>query len=189
MEEKTCKVTVIITTYNATARLADAIESVLKQTYQDFEIIVVDDNSPNTEGRIFTENTMKRYKNHDKIIYIQHDKNRNGSAARNTGIRASRGEYIAFLDDDDWYYPERLSECINALQNNEEYGAVYTAVEVFRNGQCVNKRKAVKEGFIWKDLFQNEGLLGTGSNIFLRKEAVDRIGFFDEKFQRYQDVE
>lgn len=181
-------VSVIITTFRASERLNDAIESVLSQTYPCFEIIVVDDNNPGTEERAFTESLMMKYKDDNRIKYIKHEKNRNGAAARNTGIKAANGAYIAFLDDDDVYFPERLARCVEVLDNNKEYVAVYTAT-VYIDREAVFVREARKKGLIWKELLLNEGLLGTGSNIFVRHITVDEVNGFDERFIRYQDVE
>ena len=94
-------VSVIIPTYKRPDYLDRAIDSVLNQTYNNIEIIVVDDNNPNTEGRERTEKIMRRYENNPHVIYIKHEYNKNGSAARNTGFKASHGVYLAFLDDDD----------------------------------------------------------------------------------------
>lgn len=182
-------VSVIITTYKATFRLAQAIESVLTQTYKSLELIVVDDNNPGSEARLYTQSVMEKYKNHPEIHYIQHEKNKNGAAARNTGIMTSIGSYIAFLDDDDYFYPERLEKCVNVMQNSSDCIAVYSSVDLYQKDQFVGVREATSEGYIWKELLLNEGLLGTGSNLFVRRSAVEAIGGFDERFLRYQDVE
>ena len=181
-------VSVIITTYRATGRLVQAIESVLNQTYTKFELIVVDDNNPNSEARSFTQKIMDKYLSNGLVKYIKHTSNKNGAAARNTGINASQGEFIAFLDDDDVYYPLRLDKCVEALKN-PDYSAVYTSVDLFSNDIKIGTREALVEGYIWKDLLLDEGLLGTGSNLFLRSDIVRDICGFDERFLRYQDVE
>ena len=86
-------VSVIITTFNNVEYLPRAIESVLHQTYPEIELIVVDDNPPESEARQETEKVMERY---PQALYLKHPENRNGAAARNTGIRSAGGEYIAF---------------------------------------------------------------------------------------------
>lgn len=182
-------VSVIITTYRATGRLVQAIESVLNQTYTKFELIVVDDNNPNSEARSFTQKIMDKYLSNGLVKYIKHTSNKNGAAARNTGINASQGEFIAFLDDDDIYYPERLRKFVEVLENNREIVAVYSSVDLYEQDKKVGVREAVIEGYIWKELLLNEGLLGTGSNLFLRKGIVQAVDGFDERFLRYQDVE
>lgn len=183
------KVSVIITSYKADSRLDEAINSVLNQTYSNYEIIVVDDNNPDTPERLFTEQLMEKYNDYGNIIYIKHEKNKNGAAARNTGIETATGSYIAFLDDDDYYYPTKIEETVKLLEENPEYSSVYTSVEVYRDGRLVKSRTAEKSGYIWKELLLNEGLLGTGSNLFFKSSAMRTIGDFDERFIRFQDVE
>ena len=92
-------ISTIIPHYNNQTTIARAISSVLKQTYQNFEIIIVDDFSIDIN---LLENILSSF-NTDKIILIKHSKNKNGSVARNTGVSNAKGEYIAFLDaDDEW---------------------------------------------------------------------------------------
>ena len=96
------KVSVIIPTFKRPGELGRAINSVLAQTYSNIEVVVVDDNNDGDEFRKETELFMKRFESNDRVKYIKHTKNQNGSAARNTGIANSDGEFIAFLDDDDF---------------------------------------------------------------------------------------
>lgn len=180
-------VSVIITTYRATERLPQAIDSVLKQTYHNIELIVVDDNNPSSHARSFTEGVINKYL--DRIKYIKHEKNRNGAVARNTGINVANGSFIAFFDDDDIYYPERIEKCVKKLVDEHDCVGVYSSVDIFQNDSFIGTREAVSEGYISKELLLNEGLFGTGSNLFLRKRVVQAVGGFDERFFRYQDVE
>ena len=122
------KITVIVPTYGEPKFLDKAIQSVQNQTYEDWEMIIVDDNNPDTEARIATESIVMEYlKNDERIHYIKHPQNRNGAAARNTGIAQAKGEYIAFLDSDDEYLPRRLEECCRVLdQCDSSVAGVYT---------------------------------------------------------------
>ena len=101
-------VSVVIPTFRRPDKLERAIESVLAQTYPRVEVIVVDDNDPDTEGRLLTEQIMFRYVANSRVRYIKHEHNKNGSAARNTGARNSDAEFVAFLDDDDEFFPEKI---------------------------------------------------------------------------------
>ncbi|MDP3388286.1 MAG: glycosyltransferase family 2 protein [Eubacteriales bacterium] len=92
--KKTPLVSVLIPTYKSTSSLKMSVESVLSQTYENYEIIVIDDNNPDTEYRRRTEAIMDRYIHNPKIMYIKHSKNKNGAAARNTGFKNSKGELI-----------------------------------------------------------------------------------------------
>lgn len=100
-------VSVIIPTYKRATTLLDAIRSVLNQTYKNIEIVIVDDNGKGTYEQLETERLLKQYIENQQIIYIVHEYNKNGSAARNTGLMASHGAYINFLDDDDKMYPQK----------------------------------------------------------------------------------
>ena len=101
-------VSIIIPTFKRSEKLANAIESIRRQTYQNYEIIIVDDNDPKTEDRKNTEKFMKQYKDDKKIRYIKMPKNGGGAAARNYGIKNAYGDFIAFLDDDDVYLEEKI---------------------------------------------------------------------------------
>lgn len=145
-------VSVIIPTYNRSDYIERAIESVLLQTYKNFELIIVDDNEKNSDARKILENKMKKYENNCKIKYIQHEKNLNGATARNTGIRNSNGKYITFLDDDDYYLPKRLEVLVDALEKNIEYTAAYTSSITKLNGKIVNISKANLSGNLEFDM-------------------------------------
>lgn len=181
-------VSVIITTCNGTRKLVRAIESVLNQTYKDIEVLVVDDNGRNTPGQIQTEEMLSDYIKTEKIKYITHDVNKNGAAARNTGVRNAVGTYLAFLDDDDFYFPERIAKML-AVASEKKADMIYSDVLFIRGKNMVSIMKAKAEGFSYKDLLVNQGLLGTGSNVFIKREIYDKINGFDETFFRYQDVE
>lgn len=134
--KKNPTVSVIIPTHNRANLIGKAIDSVLDQTCQDFEIIVIDDGS--------TDNTAEIVKGFDdfKIHYISHELNRGTSAARNTGIKASRGEYIALLDSDDEWLPEKLDRQVEVLQDEpSEVGVVYSDVlYIDENGKNMNRK-------------------------------------------------
>jgi len=183
------KVSVIIPTYKRSNYLIRAVESVLSQTYQNVEIIVVDDNDEESEFRKINEARLKKYIDSKKIIYLKHLTNKNGAAARNTGIKRATGDYITFLDDDDFFLKERLEIMVEHLERNANYLAAYTGMIKIRNGSFINYRTNIKSGnFMYEALCQNS-FFGTGSNMMFRKEAINKIGLFDEKFLRYQDME
>ena len=121
------EISVVIPSYNSRGGLARSVDSVLKQTFQNFEIIVVDDNNPGTDARRNTEAIMEAYQSNPKVRYLKHEKNKNGAAARNTGIRAAKGRYIAFLDDDDEWSPEKLEHQYAYIQSHAGYDCVQTA--------------------------------------------------------------
>ncbi len=118
-------VSVIIPTYNRSTFLRNAIESVLKQTFQDFDLLVVDDASLVDVGQIVSEFRDSR------VRWIRHDRNRGEAGARNTGILHSTGEFLAFLDDDDEWLPEKLELQVSVLAiQPPSVGGIYTGFYV-----------------------------------------------------------
>ena len=178
-------VSVIITTYHNEVYLPRAIESIRHQTYKNIELIVVDDNPPGTPERARTEAVMAAYPD---VIYLKHPENRNGAAARNTGIRAATGAYIAFLDNDDFYFSDHIESCVQALNDNPDCTAVVCGVVKICGGLCWDLIPAA-EGDLARELLFRETALGTGSNLFVKTDAVRAINGFDERFRRHQDVE
>ena len=151
---------------------------------------MVDDNGVETDYGKQTAESMSKYSDNNKVIYIRHTVNKNGSAARNTGIRASKGEYLAFLDDDDVYLPERLHKMVEKMDNlPDDYGACYTAyIKRMSNGKT-QRSKNNAEGDVYVRALMRSFSIGSGSNLFYRKKAVEDIGLFDESFLRNQDLE
>lgn len=178
-------VSVIITTYHNEEYLPRAIESVLHQTYPEIELIVVDDNPPGSDARRAAERIMEHY---PEAVYLKHPENRNGAAARNTGIRAAKGEYIAFLDNDDIYFSTHIADCVRELEEHPDCGAVLSGVVKIRGGLCW-ELIIPPEGDMVRALFLSETALGTGSNLFARADLVRKVHGFDESFRRHQDVE
>ena len=179
-------VSVIITTYHNEQYLGRAVESVLRQTYRPIELIVVDDNPPDSAERAAAEAVMAAYPD---VRYLRHPQNLNGAAARNTGIRAANGEYLAFLDNDDIYFETHIADCAAALQAHPDCGAVLCGVVKICRGVVWDRIDVPEEDDMVRALLFSETALGTGSNLFLRTEAVRAIGGFDERFRRHQDVE
>lgn len=176
-------VSVVIPTCNRAHFVGRAIQSVLDQTYRNFEILVVDDASNDN-----TEEIVKHFSD-ERISYIPHRENKGGSSARNTGIKAARGKFIGFLDDDDEWLPQKLECQINLFSRSQSMvGAVYTG-----NIMCNHKtRKVLKEivptkrGMILADLlFRN--CVGSTSSILIKKECLARVGLFDENLPSCQD--
>lgn len=178
-------VSVIITTYHNAEYLPRAIGSVLAQTCKNIELIVVDDNPPESPERAETEAIMARY---PQAVYLRHPKNMNGAAARNTGIREAKGKYIAFLDNDDIYFSNHIEDCLKALEDNPGCSAVVCGVVKICGGLCWDLIPAAK-GDLARELLFRETALGTGSNLFVSADAVRAIDGFDVRFRRHQDVE
>ena len=115
MENKP-EVSVVITTYKRPGKLGRAIKSVLDQSLEDWELIIVDDNNGDSPFRAETEAFMATYLGDSRIRYIKHEKNSGAPAARNTGIKAAVGTYIALLDDDDEFESTKLEKQLTLLK-------------------------------------------------------------------------
>lgn len=124
-------VSVVIPTYSRNETLERALIGILGQTYQNLDIIVVDDNPTDSEWRVSTQKIMEKYSGNSKIRYIQNKENLGGAGARNVGIRESKGEYIAFLDDDDEYYPQKIEKQLQVFLDSpsDKLALVYCDVE------------------------------------------------------------
>ena len=156
------KVSVIIPTHKGSKYIEDAVKSILNQTYQNIEIIVVDDNGLGTEEQKKTKDAINFYIESEKIKYIPHKTNRNGSVARNTGVKNSTGEYICLLDDDDEYYPEKVEKEVEAIEKlDDSWGMVYCAFE---------GNKKAKSGSILFEVLIHSVVIG--SNSFLIKKKI-----------------
>ena len=182
-------VSVVIPTYKRSKGLSRAINSVLKQTYKNIEIIVVDDNGDNSKYQKETQKMMEKYSSDNRVKYIKHKINRKGSAARNTGIKLSNGNYIAFLDDDDYYLENRIENCVKGLLKNPEYLGVLSNYELHQNGNLFRKGCIKKENINLKALLMNKLNIGTGSNLFFKREIIVKLNGFNEEFKRHQDLE
>lgn len=183
-------ISVIIPTYKRPDTLDRAINSVLNQSIKDVEVIVVDDNNPETEGRTLTEAKMALFSNEPRVRYIKHEHNKNGSAARNTGARAAWGKWVAFLDDDDEFLPKKLEMQLKTLENRgEEWACCYSKYATKKTGKEPVVYKESREGNLYLEALMREFHIASGSNLLVRKKAFDAINGFDESFIRNQDIE
>lgn len=183
-------VSVVIPTYQRATFLERAITSVLAQTYTRWEIIVVDDNDASSAYRRETRSFMERYRDDSRISYLEHPENRGGSAARNTGIRAAQGEYVAFLDDDDEWQPTKLAAQLRCFELSGRATAfVYTGFE--KVDTATGERVAVipsVRGDVYESLLKRNPI-GTTSTVMCRKDALLEVGLFDETLPAKQDID
>jgi glycosyltransferase involved in cell wall biosynthesis len=175
MEESEKLVSVIIPTFNSAPYLKAAIESVLKQTYGNLEILVIDDGSTDNTKEILADYIINK-----SIRYI-YKKNGGPASARNEGIKNSAGEFIAFLDaDDTWCDNEKIKKQVLFLQENPEHGVVGTnEILMLKDGKFLKSKKKLKDSEIKKlMLFRNEF---TQSSVMMRKDVINKAGLFDEE--------
>lgn len=182
-------ITIIISTYKGEEGIVECVQSALAQDYKEYEVIVVDDNGKGTKSQRTTEELLKAFKTNSKFKYIVHEKNINGSAARNTGIKNARGTYLAFLDDDDILTSDSIRLRYEKLSlMPAEYGIVFSSFEQFINGKkdfdCIYDF----EGNILDD-YLLEKIHSPSSVLMVKKSVIDDIGLWDEEFRRHQDWE
>ena len=168
-------VSVIIPTYGRTKTLKRAINSVIIQSYDHIEIIIIDDNvDPQISAEV---RALVASYNSSKIILIKNDHNIGGALSRNQGITASKGDYIAFLDDDDWYYPTKLKKEVELIKSNEKLGLVYCWVEsISKDGSVGMTYKYRYRGNLIYDAMYN--CMAATSQWLCRKSALLDVGMF-----------
>jgi len=174
-------VSIIIPTYNRGWILKDAIESVIAQTVNDVELIVVDDGS--------TDHTKKILDSYNHRIKIIHQANKGVSAARNAGITASIGKYIAFLDSDDIWLPEKLSCQVDFFSSNPDAQICQTEEIWMKNGKQINPKKKHKKisGYIFEPSLAL--CLVSPSAVMIKKNLFNDTGFFDESLLSCEDYD
>jgi glycosyltransferase involved in cell wall biosynthesis len=174
-------VSVIIPTYNRSSFILEAVDSVFKQTFKDFELIVVDDGS--IDG---TAEVLNKYK--DRFIYHFQD-HQGVSSARNRGIQIARGKWVAFLDDDDLWLPEKLETQIDFFSKNPEAMICQTQETWIRNGRQVNPRK--KHQKYSGDIFAPSLLLClvSPSAVMIKGDLFEQVGYFDEAMPACEDYD
>lgn len=183
-------VTVVITTYGETTYLPRAIRSILSQTHENWELLVVDDNGINSPYHDEVKYILNSEEFSDsRINLIAHERNMNGSAARNTGIAQASGDAIAFLDDDDEYDSLRLEKCLNFLNENTNFKGVYTRTKYIRSNGRVDYSSRGKSGNYYIETLACRYEFGTGSNIFFDRQIFEDIGLFDTSLRRHQDYD
>lgn len=175
-------VSVIIPTYNRGNMIADAINSVLEQTYKDCEVIVIDDGSTDN-----TKEIISRYG--DKVRYFYQQRGGAGSA-RNYGVSVSQGTYLAFLDSDDIWMKNKLEMQMEIIKNNPELILVYSDCIVTKNGTLVayySNWFKPKLGSVYEDLIK--GPFIPNLTVVVKKSIVLQVGGFDERLKMSQDYD
>jgi glycosyltransferase involved in cell wall biosynthesis len=175
------KISVIIPTYNRKKTLARAIQSVINQSLSPFEVLIIDDGS--NDG---TEEWVKENFQNMKYIY---QNNRGVSSARNIGIENANGDWVAFLDSDDEWLPNKLHEQVKSIESNPKMKFFHTNEIWIRNGVRVNQMKKHKKygGYIFEKCLDICRV--SPSSVLIQKEVFDNIGVFDESLRVCEDYD
>lgn len=184
MNQRQPLVSVIIPAYRAASRIRETLDSVFAQTYSNFEIVLVNDGSPDAEG---LEKAILGYD--ERLIYVRQE-NRGPSGARNTAIRVARGKYIACLDSDDIYLPEHLSRLVPLLDQNG-FDLVYDDTRITRKGVYVGRsseREPQNPPVTFEKLLTEDCRVPTSAMMASRQAVVD-AGLFDEGYRRCEDFD
>jgi len=175
------KISVVIPAYQSAATIKNAISSVLAQTFTDFEIVVVNDGSQDETNSIVAGIPDER------VRLLNHPTNKGAAAARNTGIRAAQAELVAFLDSDDVWLPEKLSEQVVLMENHPDYG-----------GSVTGFRYETEEGTSieiphkpdsWLREFLRGCAVAPGTTLIVRRICYDSVGYYDESMPRHEDFD
>ena len=179
------RVSVIIPSYNTAALIAACLDSVFSQTFRDYEVIVVNDGSPDTPH---LEDAVRPYA--DKIIYIRQENKRVGGA-RNTAIRQARGEFLAFLDSDDSWLPGHLASQMNMFEQDSTLDLVYAdALQIGEAGRGKSfMEKCPSGGPATFEALVLERCQVPISTVVARTNAIVKAGMFDESLPRCEDYD
>lgn len=189
------KVSVIVPVYGVEQYIAQTVQSVLDQTYENFELILIDDESPDRSIEICQQFT-------DPRIKIVHQQNRGLAGARNTGIRHAEGDYLAFLDSDDLWLPEKLEKHVEHLENSPKVGVSYCRsafIDEEGNPLGIYQTPKLTDITLGQVLCRNP--ISNGSVPVMRREVLEEIKFqdnihgtvedfyFDDRFRESEDIE
>lgn len=172
-------VSTVLITRDRPDRLRAAVDSLREQTYPNLELVVVDG------SRVPCESPVRRHAGDVPVTY-RRDDGQGPGAARNIGIRAATGTYVAFLDDDDRWLPEKIERQVEAFAPG--VGTVYTGQFTVRDGERVGGRTPSLSGWVTEQLLRGVALCPT-STVMVRRDLIERAGGFDEEFPIWEDRE
>lgn len=190
-----CKISVIIPVYNSAGSVAETLRSVLAQTYKDFEIIIVDDGCTDQSIDICRQFDDPRMK-------FVHQLNRGLAGARNTGIRHAKGEYLAFIDSDDLWLPEKLEKHVEHLERSPHVGVSFSRSRLIdEQSQPLGIYQMPKLTDITPEYLFCRNPISNGSSVVIRRDVLTEIRFeenlygevedfyFDDRFRQSEDIE
>lgn len=177
-------ISVIIPTYRRKEKLFRVLKSVIGQSYKNFEILVVNDDDKDN----YLENEISEIQD-DRIKVLNNEGVKGANGARNTGVINSKGDYLAFLDDDDEWLPNYLSSKIEAIKNTDEQIGLVLCNYFIQTKRGWRKYEIISDKELFSDFFSGKISIGASSNIFIKREVIDKVGLWDNDLLRKQDVE
>ncbi len=175
------RISVVIPSYNRAHCIEKAIDSVLEQNVDGIEIILVDDGSTDSTRELVQE------KYGEKVRYF-YQENQGIPGARNTGIQNARGDYVAFLDSDDYWRQDKLRQQMALVAEHVEYGLVATCcAKIQQDGSLKERNRQGKSGWVLKDLFRANFI--RTSSVIIRRDCFDGVGLFDESLKEAEDYD
>jgi glycosyltransferase involved in cell wall biosynthesis len=173
-------VSVVVPTYKRPEKLSRAVDSVLSQTVEDWELFVVNDDPDSDVSEVLPDD--------DRIVYHQHDTNQGAAESRNTGIEMADGQFVAILDDDDTWKPEKLERQLDRFDElGNEYGIVYTGREVVRDSEIISTYHPDASGWIFDELLS--GNVIPSETPLIRARCFERVGLFDGELATSPDLD
>ncbi|MDO8664757.1 MAG: glycosyltransferase [Candidatus Liptonbacteria bacterium] len=186
MNSKNPLVSIVIPAYNSERYIKETIDSAIAQTYQHIEIIVVDNASKDR-----TKEILEPYVAEGKVRYLYNETNRGAAGARNVGIHEAKGEYIALLDSDDIFLPEKVERQVAYLEAHPECDVCYCALYHFYDGKPEKLLKLDYSYYsgdsVFPMLFQ-KNFINPGTTM-LRRSVFEKAGYFDESYRHSEDFE
>jgi len=175
------KVTIIMPVLNGERYIGEALTSIAAQTYQDFELIVVDDGSTDR-----TPERIESFQDRLNITYIKHPQKQGIARSVNDGLRRASGDFIAFLDHDDCWLPDFLETQVRYLQSHPDVAMTHSDYQITDSQSHVVcdsvarwRGKVCPSGYVFPQLFQDSFIVG--NSVLIRKECFDRLGGFNEQ--------
>lgn len=183
-------VSIIIPSYKRPEFLDRAITSALTQSYENIEVVVVDDNNPGDPFRKETEKIMDKYRGASNVIYVQNDKNSERSFTRNNGVIHAHGQYIMFLDNDDEFLPDKVRSQLTCFQTkSEEYTVCYCAYIRKKDGRIIARCGEHREGARLLDAIARDLYVHAGSNLMIKRDAFEKVGGFNTELSINEDID
>lgn len=177
-------VSIIIPAWNAEKYVKEAVDSALNQTHENIEVIVVDDGSTDS-----TKNILDSFIKNKRIKYF-YQTNKGLAGARDTGILSAKGDYIAFLDSDDVFLPQKITKQIQSLEDNSDFGVSYCDLLHFTDEEprrFFHHRYHYPSGQLFEALLKKQFI--NPLSVVIRRSVLDKFGLFDEKLRRSEDWE